>query len=879
MARLYLRRSAETKLKVEAQDSRLRIMAFCVLCLFLGLLVFTSQLYCDTPINMLSSMRASLIQGADGTSDLITDMTTDELLMLEIEGTQQMEYEPVFVEAKAGKPERFYIDIDNSHNNIDLSDAAVHDKISSLSTPLSDLLSSSAFPISRIVVAQHTLLPPVTRVVFHLRQQIDPLTEANENVLMVRIPMEQSLALAEVTGDQEMIGVGNTEAIDTDMQNPESSVDKSESDDSESKGEDSAISVEEPNFSIEDTALSTQETLTEVRSRPAIVSELNPILLSKTTKLEIISDRPLKIKQVKLSKGGILLVEVFNAMCSLPSFTSIDQGILREIAFEADGDDLKIYISLTEPLMYEVENTDQGLTAVFQNPVLEQLVSLDVNEESISTVILMLFTQYGANIVAGSGVSGRVTAHLTDVPLKLALDEILKAEGYGYVEEDGLVRVLSAPDLEAMRTAEESITTLVTPTKPKTESRLFELKYAMVSDMEQLLKGLIASEGSILTDQRTNSVIVISSPEDIKKVEEIIAQLDKEATGPWLEKPEEKPEEVDQEKLIAMQIVKKVFKLQYMDPEQASAIIQPLLSIEGSVQVVEQKKSETASGGAGGGAGGATGGGAQLGEAIGQGGYMVVSDSKENMEEIEKEIARLDVPVPQVEIEAYIVEGTLSDDTALGIDWSAVNQDEEVSLSFSGDFGAVVTKGIIPVEKFTGVLTALSNRSDLNVLSNPSITTVEGQPATFHSGDKVPYSKIYIQDGIEQIDTVFEEVGIVLAATPYVKEGNIVSLLLSTAVSSEGGFTPSGQPRIATRTTRNQVLVKSGDTVAIAGLISDRTSVAVSKVPIIGDIPLIGRLFSTESEIKQKSEVTIFITPRVVVQELSDFVADESSDL
>jgi type IV pilus assembly protein PilQ len=63
------------------------------------------------------------------------------------------------------------------------------------------------------------------------------------------------------------------------------------------------------------------------------------------------------------------------------------------------------------------------------------------------------------------------------------------------------------------------------------------------------------------------------------------------------------------------------------------------------------------------------------------------------------------------------------------------------------------------------------------------------------------------------------------------------------------------------------VLIKSGDTVAIAGLISDKSSIAVSKVPIIGDIPLIGKLFSTESELKQKSEVTIFITPRIVVQD------------
>ena len=234
------------------------------------------------------------------------------------------------------------------------------------------------------------------------------------------------------------------------------------------------------------------------------------------------------------------------------------------------------------------------------------------------------------------------------------------------------------------------------------------------------------------------------------------------------------------------------------------------------------------------------------------------------MEKIEEEIAKIDVPVPQVEIEAYIVEGTLSDDNDLGIEWVAVNTDEELQLQFSGGLGAILSKGIITAERFAGIVNALGTSSELNVLSNPRITTMENQPAVFHSGDKIPYNRVIVEQGIQQVDTVFEDVGIVLTATPQVKEGGIVSLMLGTSVSSEGGFTPSGQPRIATRTTQSQVLVKSGDTAVIAGLISEKSSKAISKVPIIGDIPLLGRIFSTEREVKQKSEVTIFITPRII---------------
>jgi general secretion pathway protein D len=607
------------------------------------------------------------------------------------------------------------------------------------------------------------------------------------------------------------------------------------------------------------------------------VSAIRPVYLPKTTKLGIVSDRPLKMKQMKLSQGGVLKIEMFSATTSLPDSISIDKGILRGVGFETEGNELRIYVSLTEPVSYDVESTDQGLVLVFQNPVLEQLVSLNINEESISTVLLMLFMEYGANIVAGSDVSGKVTAHLVDVPLKDALDEILEAEGYGYTEEGGLIRVSPAEEIEKTKSAEATTPTIsVTAMEPKSE--LFELQHAGVSDIQPTLQKLIGSDGTILTDPRTNSVIIIAVPGDIERVREVIGQLDKEISAERAAvigeiSPAGAP--VELEAPAVLKIVKKVFKLSYLSPEKASAILQPLLSDQGVVTVVEEKeKSGTSSQGGGGSSGGGGGGGGssggsaglgmELGEAVGRGGYIVVSDTQEIMEKIEEQIPEIDVPIPQVEIEAYIVEGTLSDGTELGIDWTAISEDDELEFSFSESLGGVLTKGIITAEKFTGIVNVLSTSSELNVLSNPRITTLEDQPAVFHSGDRIPYSRIFIQEGIEQVDTVFEDVGIILTATPHVKENDIVSLLIGTSVSSEGGFTPSGQPRIASRTTQSQVLVKSGDTAIIAGLISEKSSVAASKVPIIGDIPLIGRVFSTAREVKQKSEITIFITPRII---------------
>jgi len=447
-----------------------------------------------------------------------------------------------------------------------------------------------------------------------------------------------------------------------------------------------------------------------------------------------------------------------------------------------------------------------------------------------------------------------------DVPLRSALDEILRAEGYGYIKEGELIRVMTLSKLESEK-AKRATPPPKSVAAPEMISKVIELTYTNVSDIKQVIQGLVGTDGTLLIDERTNSVIIISSPQTIERIEGILKQLDKEIDGEEAISIRPLPGDVaqpEQIEVVVPEIVKRVFKLQYMDTETASAILQIFLSERGNIDIVAEADKGQAGGSTGG-----SGAGMQLGIGVGQGGYIVVSDIEEVVKRIEEEIAIYDVPVPQIEIEAYIVEGTLSDDNTLGINWTSVNEDEDIEFGFSGEFGAILSKGIITAEKFMGILSALSTRSDLRVLSNPRITTLENQPATFHSGDRIPYNRITIDNGIQQVDTIFEDVGIILTVTPDVKEDGMISLLLATSVSSVSGFTPSGQPSISTRTTQSQVLVKSGDTVAIAGLISEKASTVVSKVPILGDIPLIGRVFSTEREVKQRSEVTIFITPEI----------------
>ena len=139
-----------------------------------------------------------------------------------------------FVDARAEKPKRFYIDISNSHNNIDLSDVSIYSRESAQSILLSELLDSSSSPVSKIVVSQYTLEPPVTRVVFHLRHQIDPLTDIDNNLLTVKIPMKKFPLLAKLSSYNE-VPEADTENPTSGDENPVPNIEETKSSTEESE--------------------------------------------------------------------------------------------------------------------------------------------------------------------------------------------------------------------------------------------------------------------------------------------------------------------------------------------------------------------------------------------------------------------------------------------------------------------------------------------------------------------------------------------------------------------------------------------------------------------------------------------------------------------
>lgn len=164
------------------------------------------------------------------------------------------------------------------------------------------------------------------------------------------------------------------------------------------------------------------------------------------------------------------------------------------------------------------------------------------------------------------------------------------------------------------------------------------------------------------------------------------------------------------------------------------------------------------------------------------------------------------------------------------------------------------------------VLQALSTKGYAKVLAEPNLMVKSGQEGNFLAGSKIPYNVITYANGAATPSVDFKDVGIKLKFKPEVQENGLIALKIDPAeVSSiSGTLAVNGYPIIDTRTVQTNVELKDGESLVLAGLLQEEAIKTMSKIPILGDIPILGALFrSTQDDLKEK-ELVFFVTPRIV---------------
>jgi general secretion pathway protein D len=387
----------------------------------------------------------------------------------------------------------------------------------------------------------------------------------------------------------------------------------------------------------------------------------------------------------------------------------------------------------------------------------------------------------------------------------------------------------------------------------------------------------LASMVRVLPVKRLNSILVVSPRATYI-----------ETVGGWIEQLDSIDEPASESTL-------NVYEVLNGNASQMAMLLSTIFAEEGSKGSSGAGKSQVApgmqsqrSGGGGGmpstGAGQSMGGSSfELGESI-----RVVSDDYNNAlliyaspyeyGKIERILKKLDVIATQVLIEASIVEVQLVDGLQYGLEWIFQNgigsgYSGQGTLDLLGGAGlATVAPGFsYEVSNSAGdmkaVVNALAEESLVNVISTPSVLVLDNHTAAIHVGDQQPIqSMVSVTDGgVAQTSIEYKDTGVKLEVTPSVNDGGLVTLDIKQSVTDVGPEdSATGQRSFTEREVSSRIAVRSGDSVVLGGLIRDNDAKSKSGVPLLMDIPVLGSLFSNTSNTLVRTELLIFITPRVV---------------
>lgn len=264
---------------------------------------------------------------------------------------------------------------------------------------------------------------------------------------------------------------------------------------------------------------------------------------------------------------------------------------------------------------------------------------------------------------------------------------------------------------------------------------------------------------------------------------------------------------------------------------------------------------------------------------------LVISDIPENIATLKSLAIELDEPTGQVLIEAKIVEFTDDNATELGISWGAQSysdvEDTGEPISYGSSFNNDPnTEGILElsigrfssftdIKDLTAKISAMQKEGSAEILAKPQILTLDNKEASIAITSHIALArKVTYHEGSTDstVEPIFGDVGVTLKVVPHINNDQFVTMTLEPVVSSaqRSSFFPDDAVDTKERTAKTTVMVKDDQTVVIGGLLRKDIVDTFWKVPILGDIPLLGKLFRKTVQSETKSEVMLFLTPRIL---------------
>jgi type IV pilus secretin PilQ/predicted competence protein len=464
-----------------------------------------------------------------------------------------------------------------------------------------------------------------------------------------------------------------------------------------------------------------------------------------------------------------------------------------------------------------VQTTDASASGASRS---KDTLSVDYPDEDIRTVLRNVADLFELNLVIPPALQGKTSIKLHDVTWHQVFDVVLTPVGYTFVDDSGIIKIVSLESL-----AEEPVATEV-----------FVLSYSKASEVQTVLTTLIDSSkgGKLTLDARSNSLIVTERPSRLNKMRPIIKQLDKATDQVMIESKfvevttnDIKNIGVDWSSLNSYGISAGPF---------SSTATRTNGTNTSDVRTLTNADSPYIQNGY-----------AQAGQVIGQANGA-----------------------PMRLVPPYSIDSTTGLKTYSGFGpsstWTAGTNSAESQIS----------SAVFNADQFKVLLSALQTNNMTKVVSNPTVVTLNNTEAIINVGEEDPipnYTYNQEHGSFEVSGFEYKPIGIILKVTPQVNASGFIKLNLEPEVSQKNGTVNFGGaagaeiPIIATRKAKTQVSMKDGFTMAIGGLIRTQTIRNGDKVPVLGSIPVIGRLFSNSSKEKDVNNLIIFITAKVLNSE------------
>lgn len=496
------------------------------------------------------------------------------------------------------------------------------------------------------------------------------------------------------------------------------------------------------------------------------------------------------------------------------------------VAAEVKGGKSKSVSSKVETETIVEKNSGIPVISSEVFPGFDQKISVDLRGMSVADVLKFLAVEGEINIAIAPGVSGVVNLLIRDVLIRDIFEIILMTNQLAYRIQGNVITVISNSEYRVLEGVDFF---------DQRQTVVYQLKYASAQNLGTFLGNIKSDIGKIIFDDSTGMLVLVDTPQKIK---EMTAVVDKSEI-PTVER--------------VMPTETEVFELKYALVEdvqgEISAALTPTI---GSMRT--DMRTNT----------------------------LVVTDLPHQMKNIKTIITAFDRKTRSVFIEAKIVQVTLSDTFKWGIDWDklfeitgkrglSVTPEIDMPLSLSS-FGKL-TVSRTGKNTLNTILETLSTIGETKILSNPHITTVEGKEATINVITQQPYSQTTTTTTdaatTQSTEFTFVDVGVKLNVIPRINADGYISIVIKPEVSSITSFFPDSAseqrvPVVETANAESTVLVKDGTTIIIAGMIKDTKSLSINKVPVLGDIPIIGKLFSNKSDEIQRTETIVFLTPRII---------------